>query len=264
MPIKIGTLLIIASALCLGEPFRLTNVLVTSETPRTGTVFIGTAGDLPTGVDFKNEKLWNLVVQDRTTTTEKLLSIAAIIWSPNSHRFTIKFDPSELATLDLHELDWTATFNNRFQASAKATKATGVFSSANSKDDADLYVFGSYVAGFGTKPLYSIDAKVNWAPEVHESGYFFGIKSNILVNSGVDTSVDRTRVDPDSISAALSVQHRFGEFALDIDPLEGEFSRKFPATDLITAGTLKWVGPPVPLKRAAFVFYPFAGYEDGS
>lgn len=261
---KLRTLLLASAALCAAEPFRLTSVLVTSQTQQTHTVFISTTGELPTQMDFANRKLWSLIVAEKTNSTEKQLDLESVTWDSKTRRFTVTFDQADLAGLDLRKLDWTVTFNNRYQASAAATNPNSFFSSAKSKDDADLYFSGSYLAGFGTKPLYSIDAKLNWVPEMRESGYFFGVESAILVNSGVTAPVDRTRIDPDSVSAALSLQHGLGDFAFDINPVRGEFSRKFPASDIITAGTLRWVTTPLVVKRTAFVFYPLAGYEVGS
>ena len=255
---KLTSLLLVSTALCVAAPFRFTSVNTTFQTPQTGTIFVATAGDLAATVDFSNNKLWNLTVDEGNT--EKQLDVKAAAWDAKSRTIAVTFDPADLAGMTFAKLSWTATFNNQYQATKAAPNAN---SPPKGKDDADLYVFGSYLAGVGTKPLYSIDAKLNWVPEIRE-GYFFGIESAVLVNSGVSAPVNRTRVDPDSLSAGLSFQHRFDELVLDFNPVKGEFSRKFPASDVVSTAALKWARLPNLFKGGAFVFYPSAGYEVGS
>ena len=172
------------------------------------------------------------------------------------------FSPGALGTLDAQKVDWTATFNNVLQATA-AAPSRSFLSSADTKDDSDIYLFGSFLAGYSTKPLYTIDAKVNWVPEIKTTGNMFGVEATLSTNSDSSPPVDRSRIDPDSITAALALRHRIHQLSLDINPLEGQFSRKYPASDLITAGTIKWVSHPVYDHGQAVVFYPFIGYELG-
>src|ERR1035441_470480 len=157
---------------------------------------------------------------------------------------------------------WPVLGVHRGQAST-SPKPTSFFSKADTKDAADIYLFGSFLAGNSTKPLYTIDAKLAWVPEIKESGYFFGVQSTLSTNANSNPPVDRSRIDPDSITAALALQHRFSEISIDINPLRGEFSRKYPASDIVTAGTLKWISHPAYGHGQAFVFYPFVGYELG-
>ncbi len=88
-------------------------------------------------------------------------------------------------------------------------KKTVALGAAKGKDDADLYLFGSYLAGFSTKPIYVIDAKLNWAPEITKgtpdpvakkkpgTGWFAGAKSSLSINTDTKAPNDRTEVDPE-------------------------------------------------------------------
>lgn len=240
------------------DVFRLTDVNVTSQTQTTNTVFVSTMGDKPPNIEDKN--LWTLVIHDPKTKLDTILSVTNVQWDASTHTLAITF--SGLTGLDPLRVDWTATFNNILQTSAKAPKKS-FFTSVDTKDDADVYLFGSFLAGYSTKPIYMIDAKVGWVPEIRETGYFLGVTSTLSTNADTNPPIDRTRVDPDAITGALALRRNIKHLALDFNPLRGEFSRKYPASDLVTAGTLKWISRPIYNRGQAVVLDPFVGYELG-
>ena len=147
---------------------------------------------------------------------------------------------------------------------------------AKGKDDAAVYLFGSVLVGVGTKPIYVLDLKA--APSWERgNGWFVGTTFTFTANANVEAPVDRSRIDPDSTTGSLSLTHAFflgnngtgsqlGRFQMQLQPLRGEFTRKYPTSDLITAGSLRWTPLLYALndsRRAWVSFYPAVGYELG-
>ena len=256
---RIVSLLLLGGLACYGDLFKFTGLTVTGETRNTGTVFIGASGDAPSNLADKT--LWSLVVSDGDKIHQSI-PVASAVWDAATNTITLAFAPSALGALDPLKVAWTATFSNLLQVTSEP-RSSSFFSKADGKDDADLYLFGSFLAGYSTKPLYTIDAKVSWAPEIRSSGYMLGVIGTLSTNADASPPVDRSRVDPDSITAALVLRHRIRQFSFDLHPLEGQFSRQYPASDLITSGTVKWVAPAIKRQTRAVVFYPFIGYELG-
>lgn len=152
--------------------------------------------------------------------------------------------------------------------------------SGNRKTRLNRDFFGSALFGVSTKPLYVIDAKADIRFEVGNPSWYLGGKGTFQANQEADAPVSKSKIDPDSITALTTIHHSFvphgrpGSFkhalsqvALEIDPVGGEFSRKYPASDIVSTGSLRWtslvirIGPPV--KRTWFALYPQVGYEVG-
>lgn len=260
MRTKLVVLLLCWAGLAFADVFKLTELTVTGETQTTGTVFVGASGDAPSNIN--DSSLWTLTISDSKAKSRTSVHVDSATWDSSTHTITLTFAPSALGTGQAQKLDWTATFNNILQAAASAPSGSFI-SAASTKDDADIYLFGSFLAAYSTKPLYTIDAKVSWLPEIKTSGYFLGLVGTLSSNSDSNPPVDRSRIDPDSITASLALRRRIRQVSFDINPLEGQFSRKYPASDLITAGTLKWVLRPIYDHGQAVVLYPFIGYELG-
>jgi hypothetical protein len=170
----------------------------------------------------------------------------------------------------LGECALVATFDMLLPQSASwdKPKKKESFTAVKGKDDASLYLFGSFLAGQSSKPLYVIDAKGNWM--WHRGDWSLGTNSAISTNASAQTPVNRTRIDPDSITAALSIQRNvlwrapgIEGFDLNIQPLDGQFSRSAPASDIIGAARVKLVTKPWfgPIRWVAV--YPLFGYEGG-
>jgi hypothetical protein len=198
------------------------------------------------------------------------IALKEVQWIPKVARVTLLILASEVTGIDPENAHWAATFNIIPPQSAtwEPQKKKGTFAVAKGKDDADLYLFGSFLAGESTKPLYMIDAKGNWMWTKGE--WDLGIKSALSTNASAQTPVDRTRIDPDSITAAFSAQRIFvwrvpGIEGLDLNlqPLGGEFSRKTTSSDIVGAAQAKLVTKPWfgPIRWVAV--YPVVGYEGG-
>ena len=98
---------------------------------------------------------------------------------------------------------------------------------------------GTFLAGGNTKPIYIVDAKLGFY-HYFDCGWRGGFTSAFVSNVGVDPPVDRSRVDPNSIKAALNVSRSFGwnhgpayGIIADIDLVRGEFARKGPASNIV-------------------------------
>lgn len=157
----------------------------------------------------------------------------------------------------------------------------GFLKAAKSKDDADLYLFGSFLAGESTKPIYVLDAKVGtywrigpkglWAPAsvVPCTGFRWGLGGTATVNPDAEPPADRTRIDPNAISAYAQVEAAcllprngpFDYFGVIVQPVKGEFARKYPTSNLISAGEVRFFSKAF---EKAMTFDPRVGYEVGS
>ena len=225
-------------------------------------------GTPPDETTLKDPAHWSVSATAATVTHP--ITLKEVQWKPGVARVTLLFPASELTGFDPEKAHWVATFNTPTSQSVTWDPAVkkGTFAAAKSKDDADLYLFGSFLAGAGTKPLFVIDAKANWMWT--RGSWDLGINSAISANAGAQTPVDRSRIDPDSITAAFSVQrilpwHARGiqGFALNLQPLAGQFSRKTAASDILGAAQVKLVPKPWfgPVRWVAV--YPSVGYEGG-
>jgi hypothetical protein len=219
---------------------------------------------------LQDAKKWTL-----SAATDKVIhpvAVGEVHWDASIDRVTLIFPASEIKGIDAEKASWTATFNSIPPQTAawSPAKKKAEFAAAKSKDDADLYLFGSFLAGDSTKPLFVIDAKGNWMWP--QEKWSFGINSAISTNAGAQTPVDRTRVDPDSITGAFSIQRRIDwdapgiqGFDLNFQPIQGEFSRKTSSSDLVGSALAKLVTKPHKVfgKRRWIAAYPSAGYEGG-
>jgi hypothetical protein len=206
---------------------------------------------------------WKLSAIKTANSTPIPIAVTNVIRYPSSSTVALEFDPSPLAGRDPRRYGWTAVYNDLLTVTLPPPEE--LFGIPKSRDDADLYLFGSYLAGVSTKPLYSIDAQLRWLTEIHESGYFLGISSTVAINSSASLPVDQTRADPDSIAAAMSLRFMKRAFLFQIDPAKGEFARQYPASSFVPSAMVKWVRDPLLSRpRHAAVFYPSAGFETGA
>jgi hypothetical protein len=81
----------------------------------------------------------------------------------------LTFDLAQLGGRDPRVFVWNVVYKGavpNLTAKRDQPKKTDALGAAKGKDDADLYLFGSYLAGFSIKPIYVIEAKLNWALEI--------------------------------------------------------------------------------------------------
>jgi hypothetical protein len=200
-----------------------------------------------------------------------------------SGAYDFNVNTGALGAIDPTTVSWTVVYTGLpTMPSATWTGADRKthLTDAKGKDDASLYFFGSALFGVSTKPLYVIDAKADIRFEVGQPSWYIGGKGTFEGNQDADTPVSESRVDPDSVTASLtlnhsfvphgspgSFKHRLSQVAIEIDPVGGEFSRKYPASDIVSTGSIRWtsfvtrIGPAD--KRTWFALYPQLGYEVG-
>lgn len=135
---------------------------------------------------------------------------------------------------------------------------------AKNRDEADLYLAGSALFGQGTKPLYMIDAKITLAPPLHWHGVRGGVTADVQTNPGSEPPNDRSEVDPDAIKAAATLNGLTHSLYWELRPAGGEFARKYPASNFVSAGSIAWWPDAKPVPGGWFVLYPSLGTELGA
>ena len=293
-------------------PFALKSAIVPikAEPHSRAFVSISTSGTAPATSILEDLKQWNVCVTAADGTTTQIASITPS-WSPLTLHVTLIVNSAELDGKDPRGYTWNVTFKgvvpNLTASSPALTRSKdGLFKASKAKDDSDIYLFGSYLAGVSTKPIYVIDAKLSLLfPADHgvtdsltgkaEHHWFWGVKGSLSSNTSATPPVDRTKVDPDAVDASLAIQHRwlaprnyprdpacgsvpkagekpptqcdkfFEGINFDIRPLGGEFSRKYPASSLLTKGyaTFEFATYPFGTSGWSAGIYPSAGYEIG-
>jgi hypothetical protein len=115
---------------------------------------------------------------------------------------------------------------------------------------ADVSLSGSFLAGGGTKPIYSFELKGGLykrdeAPDL--LGFHPGVTATVEINQDAQPPNNRTTIDPDSITAALAFQRlktfsqpRAGLYGLQFDEAlpSGEFSRTDPSSNIVFRSSL--------------------------
>jgi hypothetical protein len=241
-----------------GQTFSLKTLTVPTKDAAPGKLFIQTSGGpAPVAALVMNSK-WEVT----TTPAATIRLTDAPVW--DGLTVTLSYDPAGLGALDPKKLTWAITFDRsglNLQIGAGPAPAD---SQPKGKDDSDLYFFGSYLAGEGTAPIYSIDAKLSWVPEVRSSGYFFGAEAAISSNAGASPPASRTRLDPDSITADIALKFDKHHFLFNINPARGEFSRKTNTSDFVPAINVQRLLKSIRFnKRNQMVVYPSLGLETG-
>lgn len=257
MPIKLALALLACAATSTAEQLTLNHLLAGPPAPGRSKIFISTTGTPDP------HAAWTLVARKSEDSPPTPVPVTNVTWYASSSTVALEFDPSPLSGRDPHRYGWTAAYNGLLTVTLAAPER--LFGVPKSNHDADVYLFGSYLAGAGTKPLYSIDARVAWMPEFRDSGYFLGISSTVAVNSSSSPPLDKSSADPDSLAAALALRFMRRGFLFEIEPAKGEFARRYPASSFVPAAMVKWVRDPIfNTSRHAAVFYPYAGVEAGA
>ena len=189
----------------------------------------------------------------------------------------LRFAKAQLGGEDPQTLKWSVLYlgSGDFQIASRepeeratqtpssSTPAKKIFGAAESREKADLYFSGNVLAGVGTKPIYTLDAKVNIAPPLHWHGVRAGVTGEIQSNANSEPPNDKSEIDPDSIRAYATVNGLWKNFYWDIRPAGGEFSRKYPASSFVPAGNFAWWLNPVKVPGGTLVIYPSIGTELG-
>lgn len=181
----------------------------------------------------------------------------------------LSFDWTDIGSKDPRSLNWKVAYVGQSGVSVvtRDSDQSPGLNPAKDRADADLYAAGTFLAGQGTKPLYVADLKANVVRPWGKTNTDFGISAEMLTNTGTETPVNRTQVDPDSIKGALTVQGlftRWDRLFWDVRPVAGEFTRKYPESNITTEGALRLAIKPQGNKTHGFFWFtPKLGYEVG-
>jgi hypothetical protein len=112
------------------------------------------------------------------------------------------------------------------------------------KKDPDLFLSGSYMAYSGSKPIYAIQASLNYSSEIGYSGWTWGptFKLATAAVPGIDKADlkprDKIEIDPDTITGAIAFKRTapggVGWLRLDLRA-GGEFSRDLATSSFVPA-----------------------------
>jgi hypothetical protein len=115
---------------------------------------------------------------------------------------------------------------------------------------ADVSLSGSFLAGGGTKPIYSFELKGGLYKKGEVQGllgFHPGVTGTVEINQYSQPPNNRTTFDPDSITAALAFQRlkafrkpTLGLFGLQFDEAlpSGEFSKTDPSSNVVFRSSL--------------------------
>jgi hypothetical protein len=171
------------------------------------------------------------------------------------------FNPSRASGLEGLSFDSVVNAVIQTPASQAATAAkpscdntppapTPYFCAPAAGAPADVSLSGSFLAGGGTKPIYSFELKggLYKRDEVQGLlGFHPGVTGTVEINRYVQPPNNRTTFDPDSITAALAFQRlkafrrpKLGLYGLQFDEAlpSGEFSRTDPSSNIIFRSSL--------------------------
>jgi hypothetical protein len=144
----------------------------------------------------------------------------------------------------------------------------GLFKAAKTKDDADIYVAGGFVATEGSSPIVMMDGKFQYGFPSGRAYHWAGVAATYASNTDSQAPVKRTDIDPDSITLHFQADRgwqidKWGLYGLQlvVEPFGGEFSRDPRSGNVSTAGRLSMFSKP--FLNQSMVFDPFIGYELG-
>jgi hypothetical protein len=239
------------------------------------TLRISTAGPPPPDVAQPS----NWVVQATDLTTHESTRITRfgtqgqampVRYEPATKQVVLDIDRTLLPT-SLAGLLWDAVFlgNGKFLASSSKAPESGTFKEADGRDDADLYLSGSFLTGQGTSPIWMIDAKGTIAFPA-KAKWRFGVMGDIKINPDTKAPVAHTEVNPDSISVYGQIDGTIPKGSKLIygyrpvfKPIGKEYAADKPDGNVMTAGQLTALSRPKYFGSDALVLDPVLGYEIG-
>lgn len=276
MLIKILPVVFLAAAQLYAQTFALNPVQVREAA---GRLYVSTKGTPPAAADLQDAAHWMVTGQAPDAKQPEAITLAGNpIWDAGSATITLNYTvPADLGQSDPRAWTWKVTYTPSAISTTSTAKtphaSQSFFGAAKGKSDADIYLSGTFLAGQGTKPLYTLDAKIGWVPEWRSSlsgsahprtSIFAGVESSLTINSTASPPVNRTQTDPDSITADINVHFIRSNWIFALYPLKGEFSRRNADSNLVPAGTIQWAWAPKNIgKRSAIAFYPSIGIEGG-
>ena len=188
------------------------------------------------------------------------------------HLWTVLFQPPA----GMVALPVLASFTPKIVSSntpASPAKKASFFAPLGSGDSPDYSLSGTFLAGGNTKPIYTLVEQASfYALKPWGILGLPGVTSAVAINQAAVPPSNRTRLDPDSISAAISFWRLdpisgggllYG-LITQINPLGGEFSRSDPSANIISGFNTTFVLKRAPISPSTyFVLYPLVGLEGG-
>ena len=279
MPFKLPSLCLVVLLSCAAvahaDQFSLDRASVpraVSGRPGEFQMFVTTSGDAPNIADIVNRNNW-LVTAQATKGAPFAVDLVETVWTPAPNG-------SGVVTLTLHgaairdpqALAWQVLFvGDHLNLVTGPKKPEPTFTFADTKDDADIYVAGSFLAAQGSAPIWALDAKAVWLHELTEAkgsyGSWWDGGVNLVISANQDATppVTHTVLAFDSIVLGAVFRNtrptHAEPYAWLIDlPINGEFSKDSGAADLVAGIHVKAALRP---QHGAFAFYPWAGYDAG-
>lgn len=281
MRTSIFALLLTATAL-YAEDFTIKALIVP---PSAAELFVSTSGTPPSASALEDASHWMITAKApaedkgskpgqapvKATAAVDVQLVGKPQWSPSTSKVTLKYAPPPgLNGADPHTWTWKVGYTGPSGplAATSTPRPAGTsskfLSAAKDKSSSDIYLLGTFLSGEGTKPLYTLDSKIGWVPELGTSGFSLGVEGTVTINSTAKPPVNRTQTDPDSITADLTVRYKKSDLLFFAYPLKGEFARKYPASSFVPAFTVQWAPVKNISSRQAIAFYPSVGIEAGT
>jgi hypothetical protein len=279
-----ATLLIVASTVAMGETdFNLTGIV-----PEAGyktALDVNYTGTFPADPSaYLSKDAWRVWVKRPNAANPEELEVTAVEkivsanFTINKLRLTLSgdipagndvvtsawhalFNPSKASGIEGLSFDSTVNAVIERPPNQGATRAkpscdntppapTPYFCAPAQGAPADVSLNGSFLAGGGTKPIYTFELKggLYKRGEVPDLlGFHPGVTGAVEINQDAQPPNNRTTIDPNSITAALAFQRlkplikrRAGLYGLQFDEAlpGGEFCRTDPSSNIIFRSSL--------------------------
>jgi hypothetical protein len=279
-------LLVCLPATAFADAFKLSSTMFPIRGATPVILQISGSGSAPPKEDetrYCNIANWKVLWQSDESLTPTRIDIKTIDLQFRTHHVLLHLGGDQLPPGDGRAQIWTALFNPPAgmvavpqvfsYAPAKSNSAKSFFSPVGSTDQPDVLLSGTFLAGGNTKPIYTLhqQAGLYAPPPWNLLGFAPGLTSSVWINQNAQPPNNRTRLDPDSIQAGLSLWRvsaiqkgiLYGA-TTQVNLLNGEFARSDPSSN-ITAGFLT----SLVLKRKRLsdsgfaTLYPAFGLEGG-
>ena len=263
------------------------NVLPGSRNP---VLIVNTKGSRPSGTDeqaYGDPANWKVYERSGSDGAPVKRRVASVSHDYSTQEIDLTVEPDPAHPGDGHDRHWTVLFTppetmaavpfvlnfapvTTASGSSGCDPAKGFLCPVSGADQANLLLSGSFVAGGYTKPIYALKEQVSLYT-TQQTPFRYGVQSLVCINQSASPPNNRTRFDPNSISAAFSLYNLqpiqsswlYG-IVTTINPAGGEFSRSDPSANFIASFQEKFVLTPVKTSKSTFVtLYPVIGMEGG-
>ena len=267
------TLALLVAITARADDFGLRRVLLRPVITATGIVDLEISTQGPQPSDWNVPAHWTVQVTcggaNPASVTFSPASPADLLYDTSTSIVTIHAPVASFAGID----PATATISVVFVSGGRVYSATQRppakrITAAKARQDADIYLAGSFLAGVATKPIWMIDAKVGYADQLGKNANVrLGVYGELSTNTDTKAPNDRAEIDPDSIRAYTKIfgSHYVGGPSLysinwEVQPAGGEFTRDNPSSNFVSGGRLRFI---MPLGGLPVDFAPVIGGELG-